>query len=289
MPDPFPAAPETFSVLLPDRLIDPSRRPALTALADFMALTRTIADDSKMQPHLRAAHLTALEGALTTEEGYVPLPKGVPPTIMASGFTLRRECDNRRITVAYGRRVIQAYKQDLAKTGYRDWSELLAYLRFSAGSSAHYTVDALGLDTTALPAAEGLACANALVNRMASAHDDLARAKRLYLPQRWLTDAGIDAEDLMPDETAPASMGDEAAAWRKVRDQGIAQVRQLLAQAAPGIKAIKPWRLRLAFAWAKADIAARCDALAVSATFPAVALPRPSAVRQIVAAVRGAL
>jgi phytoene/squalene synthetase len=289
MPDPLPAAPETFSVLLPDRLIDPAKRPALTALADFMALTRSITDDAKLQPHLRAAYLTALEGALTTEEGYVPLPKGVPPTIMAPGFTLRRECDARKITVAYGRRIIQAYKQDLTKKGYRDWSELLAYLRFSAASSAQYAVDALGLDKAAFPAAEGLACANALANRMASAGKDLARLKRLYLPQRWLTDAGIDAEDLMPDGAAPVAVGDEAAAWRKVRDQGVAQIRLLLAQAAPGIKAIRPWRLRLAFAWAKADIAARCDAMAASATFPTVPLPKPSALRQIVAAVRAAL
>ena len=288
MPDSLPPAPETFSVLLPDRLIDPDKRPALAALADFMSLTRSIADDGRMQPQLRSAHLTALEGALTTEEGYVPLPKGVPPTIMAPGFTLRRECDNRKITVAYGRRAAQAYKQDIAKKGYRDWSELLNYLRFSAASSAQYAVDALGLDASVYPAAEALACANALVNRMTSVMDDLARAKRTYVPMRWLSDAGIDVEELMLDGTNPADAG-APSAWLQVRDQGVTQARQLLAQAGPGIKAIKLWRLRLAFAWAKADIAARCDALSASQNYPSVVPAKPSRVSLIVATARAVL
>lgn len=288
MPDSPPPAPETFSVLLPDRLIAPDKRAALAALADFMSVTRAIASDGKMQPHLRAAHLTALEGALTTEEAYVPLPKGVPPTIMAPGFTLRRECDTRKITVAYGRRVVQAYKQDIAKTGYRDWSELLNYLRFSAAASAQYAIDALGLDKSAYPTAEALACANALANRAASVLDDLARARRVYLPTRWLSDAGIDVEGLFREDMAPEQAGD-AAAWRKVRDQGVTQIRQLLAQARPGIKGLKPWRLRLAFAWALSDIAARCDALSTAQRYPAVEPSPPSRLRLIVAAARAAL
>jgi phytoene/squalene synthetase len=284
MPEPLPAAPETFSVLLPDRLIDPDKSAALAALADFMRLTRAIADDVKMHPHLRAAHLTALEGALTTEEGYVPLPKGVPPTIMAPGFTLRRECDERKITVVYGRRIAQAYKQDITKKSYRDWSELLNYLRFCAASSGRFTVDALGLDASAYPTAEGLACANALVNRMASVAADLER-KRVYLPLRWLSDAGIDGEDLLV-EGAAALERDESA-WLKVRDQGVVQARQLLTQASAGIKRL-PWRLRSAFAWAKADIALRCDALATLPRYPAAGLPVPSTLRRVVAAARAA-
>jgi phytoene/squalene synthetase len=284
MPEPLPAAPETFSVLLPDRLIDPDKRPALAALADFMRLTRAIADDGKIQPHLRAAHLTALEGALTTEEGYVPLPKGVPPTIMAPGFTLRRECDERKITVAYGRRIAQAYKQDIAKKAYRDWSELLNYLRFSAASSGRFVVDALGLDASVYPAAEALACANALVNRMTSVRNDLGR-KRMYLPLRWLSDAGLDGEDLLVE--GPAALERDGASWLKIRDQGVAQARQLLIQASPGMRAL-PWRLRSAFAWAKADVALRCDALASRPGYPIAALAMPSKVRRIVAAARAA-
>jgi phytoene/squalene synthetase len=282
MPDLSPAlppAPEAFVVLLPKRLLDPAKQPALTAMADFMSLSRSIADDPKMQPLLKTAHLTALDGALTTDEGYVALPKGVSPTIRAPGFTLRRESDRRTIPVVYGRRVIQAYKQDIAKKAYRDWSELLGYFRFSAGSSAQYAVEALGLDRAAMPAAEGLASANALVRRLASVREDFTRTKRLYLPLRWLNDAGLDTEEI--------TLDGNNAAWLTVRDQSIVQARQLLSQSAPGIKAIKNWRLRLAFAWAKADIDARCDAIAAAPSFPAVTMPKPSAIRQILASVRG--
>jgi len=283
MPDPSspPPAPEAFVVLLPDRLVDPAKRPALAAMAGFMAASRAIADDPKMPSHLKAAHLGALDGALTTDEGYVALPKGVPPTIMAPGFTLRRESDRRKIPVVYGRRVIQAYKQDIVKKGYRDWSELLSYLRFSAGSSAQYAVDALGLDRALYPPVEALACAHALLSRMATVRDDAARTQRVYLPLRWLSDSGIDTEEL--------TLDGNGAAWLKVRDQGIAQARQLLKQAASGLKAIGDWRARLAFAWAKADIEGRCDALARAPALFDVAMPKPSIMRQIVACARAAL
>jgi phytoene/squalene synthetase len=222
-------APEAFPPLLPKRLIAPDRHAGLDAMSAFMALTRSIADDAKMQPHLKDAHLTALEGALTTEEGYVPLPKGVSPTIMSPGFTLRRESDQRNIPVIYGRRVVQAYKQDATKKGYRDWSDLLAYLRYAAGSSGHYALETLGLDKALAPAVEALAIAHALLSRMESLGPDLAR-KRVYLPQRWLQDAGLDVEELSLDD---------APKWLKVRDEGVAQARKLLTQGAPAIKAVR--------------------------------------------------
>jgi phytoene/squalene synthetase len=240
-------------------------------MADFMALTRSIADDPKIPPHLKPAYLTALEGTLTTQEGYVPLPKGVPPTIISTGFTLRRESDNRRISVAYGRRIIQAYKQDAPKASYRDWSELLAYLRYSAGACAGYTAEALGLDKSMVPAVEAIACAYALVVRMTTLRNDWTRTKKIYLPTRWLTEAGIDAAELS---------FDGAAAWPKVRDRGIAQVRQLIQQSA-GLKLIGDRRLKLAFAWAKADISVRSDDLAAAAVYPVTELKPPSRARRL--------
>ena len=220
----LPPAPEAFVVLLPERLIDPAKRAALTALSDFMALTRSIASDPTMPVHLKAANLTALDGTLTTDENYVPLPKGVRPTVIAPGFTLRRECDTRKIPVAYGRRIVQAYKQDATKARYRDWSELLAYLRFSAGASAAYAVDALGLDKVLTPKVEALACAHGLIARMTSVGSDFKSGKKIYLPQRWLNDAGLDSEEF--------SLDGNGVAWLKVRDLGIVQVRQMLLQSA---------------------------------------------------------
>ena len=277
----LPPAPEAFVVLLPARLIDPARQPALTAMAGFMALTRSIADDPKMPGHLKDANLTALDGAMTTEEGYVPLPKGVRPTVMSPGFTLRRESDNRKIPVAYGRRVVQAYKQDALKKRYRDWSELLAYLRYSAGASAGYTAEALGLDKALTPQVEALACAHALLMRMTSVQADFSNAKKVYLPQRWFNDAGLDGEEL--------SFDGNAAAWLKLRDQGIVQACHMLLQSASLLKGIKDRKLRMAFAWAKSGIDMHCVALAASPVYPVALLAEPSRLRRIVATLRAAI
>jgi phytoene/squalene synthetase len=332
-------APEDFPSLLPKRLIAPDKHAGLDAMSAFMASTRAIADDAKMPPHLKDAQLTALEGAMTTQEGYVPLPRGVSPTVMSPGFTLRRESDERRIPVIYGRRVAQAYKQDVAKPNkvYRDWSDLLAYFRYAAGASAMYTLEVLGLDRSLAPAIEALALAHALMSRMESLGADLAR-NRTYLPQRWLQDAGLDVEELSPDDTAH-----DAAKWLKVRDEGVAQVRKLLTQGKPAIKAARfatapaagaasatgpasgpaargssadgylagpgniegrahsgadltaagpaatggmdRWKLKLALAWVKAGLDARCDALAAAPTFPA-APTTPSRTRLALATLR---
>jgi phytoene/squalene synthetase len=280
----LPPAPEDFPSLLPKRLIAPDKQPGLDAMSEFMALTRSIADDPKMSPHLKDAHLVALEGALTTQEGYVPLPKGVSPTIMSPGFTLRRESDERKVPVIYGRRVVQAYKQDAVKKGYREWSDLLASFRYSAGSSAQYTLEVLGLDKALAPAIEALATAQALVARMESLRNDLTR-KRLYLPHRWLRDAGIDVEDLTLE--GPKFDGPDAGKWLKVRDEVVAQARKLLAQGAPSAKSAASWKLNLAFAWTKAVLDARCDALAAAPSLPAPPSVHPSSLRLAIAAVRG--
>jgi phytoene/squalene synthetase len=272
----LPPAPESFVTLLPPRLIDPGKWPALVAMADFMALTRSIADDPKIPTHLKPAYMVALEGTLTTQEGYVPLPKGVPPTIISTGFTLRRESDNRKISVAYGRRVVQAYKQDAAKARYRDWSELLTYLRYSAGSCAAFTIEALGLDKVRMPAAEALACAYAVMIRTINVRADWERAKKIYIPQRWISDAGIDIEKLS---------FENAAAWLKVRDQAIAQIQQLLKQSA-GLKAINDRPLKLAFAWVKADVSVRSQAIAAAKVFPIENLKPPSRMRLILETLR---
>lgn len=277
MPDSsLPPAPEAFVTLLPSRLIDPGKWPALVAMTDFMALTRSIADDAKISTHLKPAYMVALEGTLTTQEGYVPMPKGVPPTIVSSGFTLRRESDNRKIPVAYGRRIVQAYKQDATKRTYRDWSELLAYLRYSAGSCAGFTVEALGLDKSMAPAMEALASAHSVLTRTIGIRTDWERAQKIYLPQRWLADAGIDVEEVSFENTA---------AWLKVRDQALAQIRQLLQQS-KGLNAITDLRLRLTFAWARADISVRSQAIAASTVFPVESPKTPSKMQRILATLR---
>jgi phytoene/squalene synthetase len=277
----LPPAPEAFVVLLPVRLIDPFKQPALTAMAGFMALTRSIADDPKMPGHLKDANLTALDGAMTTEEGYVPLPKGVRPTVMSPGFTLRRESDNRKIPVAYGRRVVQAYKQDAIKKRYRDWSEFLVYLRYSAGASAGYAVGALGLDKALTPQVEALACAHALLARMASVQADYANGQKVYLPQRWFSDAGLDGEEL--------SFDGNGAAWLKVRDQGVVQARQMLLQSASLLKGIKDRKLRMAFAWARTGVEARCAAFAAVPVYPVVSVAEPSRLKRLLKTLRAGI
>jgi Squalene/phytoene synthase len=277
MPDiPLPPAPEDFVPLLPKRLIDPGKWPALVAMSDFMALTRSVADDPKISVHLKPAYMVAIEGTLTTQEGYVPMPKGVPPTIVSPGFTLRRESDNRKIPVAYGRRIVQAYKQDASKKSYRDWSELLATLRYSAGSCAGFTVEALGLDKSMAPVADALALAHAVLVRTINVRADWDRTQKIYLPQRWLGDAGLDVEEPSFANTS---------AWLKVRDQALAQMTQLLKQSV-GLKAIADWRLRLAFAWAKADISVRSQAIARATVFPLEGQQAPSRMRLVLATLR---
>lgn len=270
----IPPAPEAFPALLPDGIVDSARQPALTALCDFMALCRSIADDPQLAPHLKTARLAQLEKALHHDEGYQALPHGVPPSIMMTAFKLRRESDRWEIPAVYGRRIAQAYTQDFSKRQYRDWSELLAYLRFSAGSSAQFTKEVLGFGKDLLPPLEALACAHALLARLLSVCEDFAKSKRLYLPLKWLESAGLDVEEL--------SLEGSESRWAKVRDHGIAQVRQFLVQSVPCVSGAPNGSIKRSFAWIEADIEARLNALA-SAPFPPPTVPPFSKLRRLIA------
>ena len=83
--------------------------------------------------------------------------------------------------------------------------------------------------------------------------------------------AGLDSEELSLD-------GNESE-WAKVRDQGIAQVRQLLVQSEPCVADAPNRRLKHAFAWIAADIEGRLDALAI-ARFPVSTLRPVSKLRR---------
>jgi phytoene synthase len=132
--------------------------------------------------------------------------------------------------------VLQACRQDVAKSRYRDWNELLLYCRYAAAPLGRFCLEALGEDTAAQAPAEALCCALALLMVLRDCGRDYRQRGQVYLPERWLSEAGCSVSALA------AERSDER--LRQVLAQGLDAADRLLVTARLLPRLIRDRRLR---------------------------------------------
>jgi phytoene/squalene synthetase len=133
--------------------------------------------------------------------------------------------------------LLQAFRWDVNKRRYRDWSELMLYCRFSAAPVGHFLLALHGESRKAHPAADALCAALQVLNHLQDCGDDYRRLDRVYLPTAWLEAEGAAVTDLAAGAASPA--------LRRVFDQALDRVNELLVHARPLGAAIADRRLRL--------------------------------------------
>ena len=180
------ATEENFPVtglLLPARL-----RPHIEA---FYAYARTI-DDIADNPYLRRSD------KLRRLNQFAWATSGVDRANPA----LRRAHDVRRslAATAVTRRhcidLTQAFKLDQVKSRYRDWNDLMGYCNLSAAPVGRYLVDLHGESDATYPHSDALSNALQVLNHLQDCREDYKSLDRVYLPQDWMTEAGIGVEEL---------------------------------------------------------------------------------------------
>ncbi len=92
--------------------------------------------------------------------------------------------------------MLQAAGQDIGKAAYADWSDLLAYCRYAAAPLGRMACRLAGGRATALAKCETLAMGAMLLYLAEQAAAHYKWLGRVYLPERWLRDAGAAKEDL---------------------------------------------------------------------------------------------
>ncbi|MDX1575948.1 MAG: squalene synthase HpnC [Kiloniellales bacterium] len=215
------AGDENFPVgswLLPARL--------RSHVARFYAFARAIddiADNPKLAPEDKIRRLDRFEQAITGRETDDPA--------LAPAHRLRASLDETGVTAQHCVDLVAAFKQDAVKLRYDDWDDLLGYCALSANPVGRYLLDLHGEDPAGYPASDALCSALQVINHLQDCGEDYRNLDRVYLPQDWMTAAGVTVSALAHPKS-PAGL-------RRVLDLCLDATADLLEQADP-----LPGRLR---------------------------------------------
>ncbi|MBM3546576.1 MAG: squalene synthase HpnC [Alphaproteobacteria bacterium] len=121
--------------------------------------------------------------------------------------------------------LLQAFRWDVSKSRYRDWSELMLYCRFSAIPVGRFLLDLHREGHEPQPASDALCSALQVLNHLQDCGEDYRVLDRVYLPAAWMNAEGAAVADLGESQSQPA--------LRRVFDRVLNRVDELLSQARP--------------------------------------------------------
>lgn len=246
-PNTSPSVPTPDEALLVGlRFVPRAKQPAIDAFIRLLRQAGDLADNPSRSPAHRIALLEEL--AIALDIGKLEPPLASPPTPAAeraedapAAQTVRAlaeaapACDLRHL-----HHILQACRQDVSKTRYRDWNELLAYCRYGAAPVGPFVLEIFGEEKSGQTAAEALCCALRVLTMLRDCGRDYRERGRVYLPERWFKEAGADMGALAG-EAADASL-------RRVFAMACDAAERLLATAQPLPRFIADRRLRAAAA-----------------------------------------
>ena len=149
--------------------------------------------------------------------------------------------------------MLQAAGQDIHKTAYPDWSDLLAWCRYWAAPLGRMAFSLAGGSEQGLARAESFAIAVEILHLVEQAPAHHRWLGRVYLPARWFREAGCDASELAG---ASATEG-----LNRVFARAIDEAGKLLAASEGLHRHLPTRRLRIAAATAQGEAAAWAGAL----------------------------
>jgi len=230
----FPVA----SILMPRAL-----RPHVHIFYLGVRAADDIADDPERSPEEKTRLLMLMDEAL---QG-----KGAPDPVTQPAFDLVASLKETGVTAEHARHLLQAFMMDTTKLRYRNWSDLLNYCRYSAAPVGRYLLDLHGEDRAIWPATDALCVALQVLNHLQDCKEDYRDLDRVYIPQPWLREEGIDVDALSADASD--------AALRSVLNRTLDRTDELIVQAWKATPRLKNFGLRLETAFITA-IAARLSA-----------------------------
>lgn len=168
-------------------------------IASFYAYARAIddiADDPDLEPQEKISRLDRFAQAVAGNDTGDPA--------LQKAHDIRRSLQETGVTHRHCVDLTRAFKQDATKLRYDDWDDLMGYCNFSAAPVGRYLVDLHGQPASAYPASDALCNALQVLNHLQDCADDHRALNRVYLPQRWMREAGSPVEDLAGGRSTPA-------------------------------------------------------------------------------------
>lgn len=166
-------------------LIAPRLRPHVMRYYAFARGTDDIADTPDLSPEEKVRRLDLCDEGLR--------PGAAGPAI---SVRLRDSLAETGVETSCASDLLVAFRWDATKLRYRDWAELLEYCRFSAHPVGRYLLQLHGEDPATAGPGDALCAALQVLNHLQDIGDDRRKLNRVYLPQDWMAEAGVEITDL---------------------------------------------------------------------------------------------
>jgi len=174
-------------------VIKPRHRATIMAFYRFARTADDISDHPTLGPEDK---LAALERMRATLAGEIDADE--------ASFALRRAQQDRGLDVQHGLDLLRAFRQDVTKTRYADWGELMDYCRYSAMPVGRFVLDVHGEARSTWPASDALCAALQVINHLQDCGRDYRELDRSYLSQDLLAAAGADVGAMAAPRASPA-------------------------------------------------------------------------------------
>jgi squalene synthase HpnC len=173
-------------------VIKPRHRAAIMAFYRFARTADDIADHPSLSPDARLAELERMRATLAGENDDE-----------AVALALRRTLEDRGLGADHPLDLLAAFRQDVVKSRYADWAELMDYCRLSAAPVGRFVLDVHGEARATWPSSDALCAALQVINHLQDCAKDYRELDRVYLAADALAAAQTDAHALAAPGASP--------------------------------------------------------------------------------------
>ena len=197
-------------------LLSEQRRAPILAFYRFVRAADDVADHPTLPPARKLKLLDDLDDALC---GRGPPAQEAEPLRLAlaeSGLSPKHALD-----------LLKAFRLDVRKNRYADWSELMDYCALSAAPVGRFVLDVHEEDPSIWPASDALCAALQVINHLQDCAQDYRRLDRVYLPLDTLAACGASVEMLDAPRASPglrSALGELARRTSELAARGAALV-----------------------------------------------------------------
>jgi len=173
------------------QLFPSTLRPAITCYYAFARAIDDVADNPKLSAEEKIRRLDGFDQSLIN---------GTDDPAYVKGAAVRTLFAQKNIPLAHARDLIIAFKQDATKLRYKDWNDLIGYCLNSASPVGRFLLDLHQEDRAAYPQSDALCNALQIINHLQDCKADYTGMNRVYIPEPWLHEVGIDVSALAADK-----------------------------------------------------------------------------------------
>jgi hydroxysqualene synthase len=167
-------------------------RAPILAFYRFARAADDVADHPQAGERQKLDQLARMEAALRGDAG-----------ANAEGAALRVVLQARGVTDQHALDLLEAFRRDVTKRRYADWSELMDYCRYSAAPVGRMVLDLHGEAKALWPANDALCTALQVINHLQDCGKDYRALDRVYVPLDALAAQGETVEALSAAQASP--------------------------------------------------------------------------------------